>query len=249
MRPMPLLSGKKALITGGSRSLGRAICEAFAREGAEIAFTYSSDEKGAAETRARVEAIGTKCSVFKASVTDEAATAQVVTTLESEWLAIDILVNNAGASQALPIALMDEADWDAIVDVNLKGTYLVSRRVVQGMIRRRSGTILNIGSLAGCRLLEAPIHYCAAKAGVKAFTEALSKEVARYGVRVNCLAPGLLEEGVAENLPDHKLKGFLDQVALNRRGTLAEVARFATFLVSSRNSYMNGATVVLDGGL
>jgi NAD(P)-dependent dehydrogenase (short-subunit alcohol dehydrogenase family) len=136
-----------------------------------------------------------------------------------------------------------------VIDVNAKGQFLAARAVLRGMIRRRNGSILNIGSLAGVRLLEAPVHYSASKAAVKGFTEALSKEVARYNIRVNCLAPGLLEEGVAQNLPEHRLREYLKHVALHRKGALEEVAKFAAFLVSERNSYMNGATIIMDGGL
>ena len=117
------------------------------------------------------------------------------------------------------------------------------------MIRRKRGVILNIGSLAGVRMIEAPVHYCASKAAIKGLTEALAKEVARYGIRVLCLAPGLLEDGVGRNLPDHRLADYLKHCALGRLGDLDEVARFAAFLVSDANSYMSGETVVIDGGL
>lgn len=243
------MSGKRILVTGASRGLGRALATDFAARGADVAFTYSSDEKGAAETARAIAGAGARCLPFKVSVLDPGGLRETVARIEAEWKGIDVLVNNAGVSQALPIALMEEADWDGVIDVNLKGTYLASRAVVAGMVRRRSGVILNIGSLAGMRILEAPIHYCASKAAVRAFTEALAKEVARYNVRVNCLAPGLLEEGVARNLPDYRLEEFLKQLSLGRRGTFGEVARFAAFLVSDRNSYMNGASVVMDGGL
>jgi NAD(P)-dependent dehydrogenase (short-subunit alcohol dehydrogenase family) len=116
------------------------------------------------------------------------------------------------------------------------------------MIRRKQGVILNIGSLAGEYLIAAPVHYAASKAAVRGFTEALSKELDRYHVRVNNLAPGLLEEGVAQNLPDYKVDEFLKNVALHRRGTLAEIARLAAFMISDRNSYMNGVTLCADGG-
>ena len=125
---------------------------------------------------------------------------------------------------------------------------MVSRAVLRGMIRHKEGRILNISSLAGLRLLAAPIHYSASKAAIKGFTQALSKEVSRYNILVNCLAPGLLEEGLGQNLPKHREEAYLKHVALGRKGTLEEVARFAAFMVSHRNTYMNGATVVMDGG-
>ena len=245
----PLLEGKRVLVTGASRGLGRAFCERFAAEGARVAFNYAGDEGGARETLSRVERSGRGALAFRASVLDSAALDQVVREIESAWGGIDILVNNAGVSQPLPLALMEEEDWDAVMDTNAKGQFLAARAVLRGMIRRKAGCLLNVGSLAGARMIEAPVHYCASKAAVKGFTEALSKEVARYNIRVNCLAPGLLEEGVSQNLPDYRVTEFLRHVSLRRKGTLEEVAAFAAFLVSDRNSYMNGATVLIDGGL
>jgi 3-oxoacyl-[acyl-carrier protein] reductase len=135
------------------------------------------------------------------------------------------------------------------MDVNVKGAFLTARAVLKGMIRRRGGVILNIGSLAGVRMIDAPVHYCASKAALKGLTQALAKEVARYQIRVLCLAPGLLEDGVGRNLPEHRLADYVKHCALSRVGTFAEVARFAAFLVSDANSYMSGETVVMDGGL
>jgi NAD(P)-dependent dehydrogenase (short-subunit alcohol dehydrogenase family) len=182
-------------------------------------------------------------------VLDEAGLNRMVKQIEEQWGGVDILVNNAGVSQPLPLPLMEESDWDLVMDVNAKGHFLVSRAVLRGMIRRRSGAILNVSSLAGLRLIEAPVHYAASKAAIKGFTQALAKEVARYNVRVNCLAPGLLEEGVGQSLPEHRMQEYLRHVSLHRVGTLDEVARFAAFLVSDANSYMNGETILMDGGL
>jgi 3-oxoacyl-[acyl-carrier protein] reductase len=244
-----MLEGKRALVTGGSRGLGRALCEVLAENGADVAFNYSNDGEGAAETLKRITARKQKGLAFQASVLEEAALARMVKEVETQWGAIDILVNNAGVSQPLPLPLMEESDWDLVMDVNVKGQFMVSRAVLRGMIRRRAGALLNISSLAGLRLIEAPVHYAASKAAIKGFTQALAKEVARYNVRVNCLAPGLLEEGVGQSLPEHRMKEYLRHVALRRVGTLDEVARFAAFLVSDRNSYMNGETILMDGGL
>jgi 3-oxoacyl-[acyl-carrier protein] reductase len=245
----PLLTGKRALVTGASRGLGRALCEVFAAEGADVAFNFSNDQEGADETLARIERNGRKALAYKASVLDDLGIVAMMKRIEEAWGGIDILINNAGVSQPLPLALMEEADWDLVMDVNVKGQFLISRAVLKGMIRRKSGVILNISSLAGVRLIEAPIHYSASKAAIKGFTQALSKEVARYGVRVNCLAPGLLDEGVGRSLPDHRLNDYLKHVSLRRMGTVEEVAKCAAFMVSDRNSYMNGETVLIDGGL
>lgn len=243
---MTLLAGKHALITGGSRGLGREIAKTFAASGATVAFSYARDDDGA---RAALAECGGDAKAFRCSVLDTETTEQMVRELERDWGTIDVLVNNAGVSQNMPLALMEEEDWDRVMDVNVKGTFLTSRAVLRGMIRRKRGVVLNIGSLAGVRMLEAPIHYCASKAAVKGLTEALAKEVARYGIRVNCLAPGLLDDGVGRNLPEHRLADYLKHCSLGRLGRMEEVARFAAFLVSDANSYMSGETVVMDGAL
>jgi len=243
---MTTLQGKRILVTGGSRGLGRALCRAFADAGARVAFTYLRNEEAAAGT---LRSLGPDAVAHKASVLDAAAMEAVIREMERDWGGIDILVNNAGITQNLPLALMEEEDWDRVIDTNVKGVFLTSKAALRSMIRRRAGTILNIGSLAGVRMLEAPLHYCTSKAAVKGFTEALAKEVARYGIRVICLAPGLLEDGVGRNLPEHRLQDYLQHNSLGRVGTLDEVARLAVFLVSDRNSYMTGSTVVIDGGV
>ena len=243
------LAGKRALVTGASRGLGRAICRVFAQEGAGVAFTYSRDAEGAAATVSEIEAAGAEARPYAASVLDAAATETMLKDLDSAWGGLDILVNNAGICQNLPFALLEEEDWDRVMDVNVKGTYLTSRAALRGMIRRKSGVILNIGSLAGVRMLEAPVHYSASKAAIRGLTQGLAKEVARHGIRVNCLAPGLLEDGVGKNLPPYRLAEYLRHCALGRLGTLDEVARFAAFLVSDANSYMSGETILMDGGL
>jgi NAD(P)-dependent dehydrogenase (short-subunit alcohol dehydrogenase family) len=243
------LNGKIALVTGGSRGLGRALCEALSAEGADVAFNYSSDRQGAAATLEAIERNGRRGLAFEVSVLDADGLARMVAQIEEKWRRLDVLVNNAGVSQPLPLPLMEVPDWDLVMDVNAKGQFMVSRAVLRGMIRRRSGAVLNIGSLAGLRLIEAPVHYAASKAAIKGFTQALAKEVARYNIRVNCLAPGLLEEGVGQSLPEHRMKEYLRHVSLGRLGKLEEVAKFAAFLVSDRNSYMNGETILMDGGL
>ncbi len=244
----PLL-GKHALVTGGSRGLGRAILLALARRGAKVAFSYNRHEEAAEAARAAIAAAGAEAKSFRVSVLDAPGTAAMVRELEEAWGGIDILVNNAAISQNLPLALLEEEDFDKVMDTNVKGTYLTSRAVLRGMIRKKSGVVLNIGSLAGVRMIEAPIHYCTSKAAIVGMTEALAKEVARHGVRVVCLAPGLLEDGVGRNLPDHRLADYLHHCALGRVGRFDEVAELAAFLVSDANSYMTGETVVMDGGV
>jgi len=246
---MGLLDGRIALVTGASRGLGRAIAKTLAREGAEVAFNYSRADAEAAEVLAACKAHGKRAWAFKCSVLDKPGLDAMVKTLEEEAGRIDILVNNAGVGQVVPLALMEEADWDKIMDVNVKGTFLTTQAVIRSMVREKRGHILNMSSLAGIKMMQAPVHYSAAKAALKGFTESLAKEVGRYGILVNCLAPGVLEEGVSGNLPKNRRDEYLRHCALGRLGTVEEVAEVVAFLVSDRNSYMNGATVVLDGAV
>lgn len=243
------LEGKRILITGGSSGLGRHLICVFAQKGAKVAFNYSSNDEGAKETENAALRFTSHVRAFKSSVLDSQAIRTMVRTLDSDWGGLDVLVNNAGISQTLPVALLEEEDWDKLMDINVKGTYLVTRAVLKSMIRQRSGRILNIGSLAGMRLIEAPVHYAASKAAIKGFTEALAKEVGRYGITVNCLAPGLLEGGVGAGLPDYRLRDYLHHCALGRLGTFDEIAELGAFMVSDQNTYMTGMTLVVDGGL
>jgi 3-oxoacyl-[acyl-carrier protein] reductase len=246
---MGMLDGRVALVTGGSRGLGRAICLTLAREGADVAFNFSRNEQDAAALLDSIQSLGVRAWAFKTSVLDKAGLQKLARTLEQDPGHIDILVNNAGVGQVVPLALMEEEDWDRVMSVNVKGAFLTTQAVMRGMIRRRRGRILNVSSLAGVKMMEAPVHYSAAKAALKGFTEALAKEIGRYGITVNAIAPGVLEDGVSGNLPESRLADYLRHCALGRKGTFDECARVVAFLVSDQNSYMNGATIVLDGGV
>ncbi len=243
------LEGKRCLITGGSRGLGRALGESFARHGARVAFTYSKNQHDADDARAALQAAGCDPLVFHGSVADSAHVQATVAALGSAWGGIDVLVNNAGVQQILPIALLEEADWDSVMDVNVKGTYLYSRAVLKLMIRARAGHILNIGSFASERVIEAPVHYAAAKSALRGFTEALAREVGRYRIQVNMLSPGLLDVGLAQMLPKHRIQEYLAQGSMGRLGSAAELAEIAAFMVSDENTFMTAAKIVADGGL
>ena len=247
--PARRLEGKRCLITGGSRGLGRAMALAFARHGARIAFTFHRRTEDAEETRRQLTELGSIPLVFQGSVADAAHATAVITELVKVWGGIDVLVNNAGISQVLPIALLEERDWDAVMDINVKGAYLFSRAALRPMIRARAGHILSIGSFVTDRVIEVPVHYAASKGALRGFTEALSKEVGRYGIRVNLLAPGLLDVGVAKQLPPHRVQDYANQAALGRTGHAEEIAELAAWMVSDGNSFMTGARVLSDGGL
>jgi 3-oxoacyl-[acyl-carrier protein] reductase len=244
-----LLRERIILVTGGSRGLGRAMVLAFAREGAKVAFNYASRDDDARATTTAAEAIGATVHAYKCSVTDRLALKDMVKRIEVELGPIDTLVNNAGVGQVLPLALMEEEDWDRMMDIHVKGAFLTTQAVLRGFVKRKRGTILNVTSLAGVRMIKAPVHYCTAKAAIRGFTESLAKEIGKYGIVVNAIAPGLLDEGVADNIPADNKADYVANCAMGRVGTCAEVAELAALLISSRNSYMSGATILVDGGI
>jgi 3-oxoacyl-[acyl-carrier protein] reductase len=246
---MKLLEQRRVLVTGGSRGLGRAIVLACARHGAKVAFSYAKSAEAAERTRNEAEVLGVEARAFRADAADAQQTEAMLRELESAWDGLDVLVNNAAITQNLPLALLEEEDFDKVMRVNVKGPFLTSRAALRGMIRRKSGVIVNIGSLAGARMIDAPIHYTTSKAALIGMTEAMAKEVARHGIRVVCLAPGLLEDGLGRNLPDHRLVDYLKHNALGRVGTFEEVAEMCVLLASSRSSYVSGETLVMDGGV
>jgi NAD(P)-dependent dehydrogenase (short-subunit alcohol dehydrogenase family) len=239
------LTGRVALVTGATRGLGQSMAKGLAEAGADIvSVSRSADD---ATVRELVARSGRRFWSFQVDLGQPDQRRGLIDRILAQTGRLDVLVNNAGISQNLPLALMEEEDWDRVMDVNVKGTFLTSRAVLRGMIRRKGGVIVNVGSMAGVRMIDAPVHYCASKAAVAGLTMALAKEVARHGIRVLCVAPGLLEDGVGRNLPDHRLRDYLKHCSLGRVGTLDEVARFAAFLASDRNGYMTGETIVMDG--
>jgi 3-oxoacyl-[acyl-carrier protein] reductase len=243
------LEGKRCLVTGGTRGLGLAIARAFAREGGQVAVTFARNVADAADAKAQLAALGIEPLVFQGSVADGKHVQATMASIVKAWAGIDVLVNNAGPTQVLPIALLDEEDWDLVMNTNVKGAYLFSRAALRPMIRQKRGHILNLGTFASERVIEAPVHYAAAKSALRGMTEALAREVGRYNIQVNLIAPGLLDVGLARVLPRHRLEEYLAQCPMGRLGTVEEIAEAVTFLVSDENSFMTGAKIALDGGL
>ncbi len=244
-----ILSGKRCLVTGGSRGLGLAMCLTFARAGARVAFTYSKSKEDADIAVHKITEVGTAPLVFQGSVADSEHVQRTVSEINAAWGGIDILVNNAGVMQMLPLALIEGADWDKTMEINVKGAFLFSHAVLKLMIKNKSGHILNIGSFASERIVETPIHYAASKSALRGLTEALAREVGRYNVQVNLLAPGILDTGLAHSLPQHRIDEYLSQCPLGRLGRADEVAKLAMFMVSDKNTFMAGSKICIDGGL
>ncbi len=218
------LSGKVAIVTGGTRGIGRSIVEAIADAGAQVAFTYAHNKTLADEI-----ADGDRIVAFEADAADSARAAETVKEIRSRFGRIDILVNNAGITRDRLLVRMSEADWDAVMDTNLKGVYNFTKPAVAAMLKQRSGTILNISSISGLTGMPGQANYSASKAGMIGFTKALAKEVAKANITVNALALGLIETDMTAALRQDYRDKALEQIPLGRFGQVSEVARIATF--------------------
>jgi 3-oxoacyl-[acyl-carrier protein] reductase len=234
-----------ALVTGASRGIGAAIAVGLAGDGWPVAVNYRTDADGAAATVAAIEAVGGRAVSFQADVADPQAPAGLVEAVHRELGPIGVLVNNAGVrADGLALSLSDE-DWQRVLDTNLHGTYRMTRQVLREMIRARFGRVVNIASVVGPRANAGQANYAASKAAVIGFTKTAAVEVARRGVTINAVAPGLIETDMTQEIP----ATLAERVPAQRAGTPDEVAVAVVFLASERASYITGTTLYVDGGL
>ena len=243
-----LLEGKRAFVSGGTRGIGAAICEVFAREGADVAFNYHSRDDLAEEVKGKIEAHGRRALSFKVSVTDRVGMKKTAREIVETWDGIDILVNNAAVNKADNFATTTDKSWDWVVDTNVNSLFAVTKPFYKQMIRKRSGSILNITSIGAIRSLPTSVHYATSKAAMIGFTKCLSREAANFNITVNAIAAGIFDTDLGHSLPERLLQMHDFWVARQRLGRPAELAEFAAFMVSSRNSFMSGEVVIVDGG-
>jgi NAD(P)-dependent dehydrogenase (short-subunit alcohol dehydrogenase family) len=244
-----MLEGRVAFVTGGTGATGAAIVRALARHQARVAYSFHTHDGKARQLDQELSDAGYQARSWLLEVLDGEGACRLAEIIEKEFGPIDILVNNAGITQVLPFALIEEEDWDRIMDVNVKGLFLVTKAFARSMVRRRKGAIINLGSLAGVRMLEVPVHYATAKAAVVGFTLSLARELSRYGIRVNAVVPGLLTEGVSHHVPEKQREDYIRHCALSRAGRPEEVGELVAFLASDRASYINAQAIHVDGGI
>lgn len=246
---MGLLSGKTALITGAARGIGKAIAVRFAEEGANIAFTdLVIDENGKA-TEQEIAAKGVKCVGYASNAADFAQTAEVVNKIKEEFGSIDILVNNAGITKDGLMMRMTEAQWDAVIAVNLKSAFNFIHAVVPIMARQRGGSIINMSSVVGVSGNAGQCNYSASKAGMIGLAKSIAKEMGPRGIRANCIAPGFIITDMTNQLSQEVRDAWIAQIPLRRGGTPEDVANVALFLASDLSSYVSGQVIHCCGAM
>ena len=243
------LEGKKALVTGASRGIGRAIALALAAEGADIAVNYAGNQAAAEAVAAEIEAMGCKAIIIQADISSNEAATAMVEQVAKEFGRVDILVNNAGITRDGLLMRMKEADWDAVLTTNLKGVFNCTKAAIKYMMKQKAGHIVNISSVVGVNGNAGQANYAAAKAGVIGFTKATAKELAARGITVNAVAPGFIQTDMTAVLNEKQVEAMQATIPLKRLGEPEDIAKAVVFLASDDANYITGQTLNVDGGM
>lgn len=243
------LEGKTALVTGGSRGIGRSIALILAEYGADVAITFASSVDAANEVKEEIEAKGCKAKAIQADAVKLEKAEEVISELTEDWEKLDILVNNAGITRDNLILRMSEEQWDQVIDTNLKSIFNYSKAVAKPMMRNRGGSIINISSIVGLSGNAGQSNYAASKAGIIGFTKSYAKEFASRNIRANVVAPGYITTEMTDELDDDILEAIKEETPMARAGDAEEVANTVLFLASDLSSYITGETVRVDGGM
>ena len=246
---MGLLDGKTALVTGATRGIGRAIALKFASEGADIAFTYRSQEEAALTLTAEIEAMGVRVKAYRSDAASFEDAHNVVADAKETFGHIDILVNNAGITKDGLMMRMDEAAWDGVIGTNLKSAFNFIHACTPIMARQRNGSIINMSSVVGVSGNAGQCNYSASKAGLIGLSKSIAKEMGPRGIRSNCIAPGFIATDMTEALPENLRQEWEKQIPLRRAGQPEDVAKVALFLASDLSSYVTGQVINCCGGM
>lgn len=237
------------LVTGGSRGIGEAISLAFGKNGDFVIVNYLSNRKGAEGVVSRIKGLGGEAAAIKADVSRHDEVFRMVDEVVARYNRLDVLVNNAGVAKGGLLMLLNEKDWDSVIDTNLKGVFNCCKAASRQMIAQKKGIIINVSSLSGITGLAGQSDYSAAKGGVIAFTKAIAKELAQFGILVNAIAPGIIDTDMISSIPKAARERFKEMIPLKRFGMPEEVAGIAKFLASPDASYITGETITVTGGL
>ena len=246
---MNLLAGKTALVTGAARGIGKALALKFAAEGANVAFTDLVIDENGKQTEDEIAAFGVKAKGYASNAADFAQTEEVVKQIKEDFGSIDILVNNAGITKDGLMMRMSEAQWDAVIAVNLKSAFNFIHAVLPIMMRQRSGSIINMASVVGVHGNAGQANYAASKAGLIALAKSIAQEVGSRGIRANAIAPGFIETAMTAALPDEVRADWCKKIPLRRGGQVEDIANVALFLASDMSSYVTGQVIQVDGGM
>ncbi len=246
---MGLLSGKTALVTGAARGIGKAIALKFASEGANVAFTDLVIDENGKVTEEEIAALGVKAKGYASNAADFAQTEAVVNQVKEDFGSIDILVNNAGITKDGLMMRMSEAQWDAVINVNLKSAFNFIHACTPIMMRQRGGSIINMSSVVGVHGNAGQCNYAASKAGLIALAKSIGQEIGSRGIRANAIAPGFIDTAMTQALPEDIRKAWIQNIPLRRAGTVEDIANVATFLASDLSSYVTGQVIQVDGGM
>lgn len=240
---------KRVIITGATKGIGKAIALSFAREGAWIAANYASDHKSAADAASELTPIAKKFMLIKADISSRFRVDEMIKQVVDQWQYVDILVNNAGIIRDKLLMFLNEEDWDSVIDVNLKGTYLCSRGIIRTMISQKFGRIINMTSPSALLGRAGQTNYSASKGGIISFTKSLSKEIARLGITVNAVCPGFISTAMTNNLGQDIKCDLSNRIPMGRLGTPEDVVGAVLFLASEKAGYITGQVLAVDGGL
>ena len=244
-----MLKGNVAVVTGGSRGIGRAIALRLAKEGADVAVLYAGNEAAAAETVAEIETLGQRAKAYRCDVADYDGTKQTVEEILSDFRAVDILVNNAGITRDGLILQLDEAKFSAVLDTNLKGAFYMIKHLYAPMMRRRKGRIINISSVVGLTGNAGQANYASAKAGLIGLTKSVAKELAGRNITCNAVAPGFIATDMTDAMPEKAKQAVLSSIPMKRTGLPEDIAAAVAFLAGEDAGYITGTVLKVDGGL
>ena len=240
---------KVVLVTGGSRGIGKETAKVYAENGYNVAINYVSDKTDVEGIKKEFQDMGVKCLMVKADVSNREEVEKMVEEVISEFDKIDVLVNNAGITKDTLLMRMSEEDFDKVIEINLKGTYLVTKAATKYMMKKRQGSIINLASVVGVVGNSGQCNYSASKAGIIGFTKSVAKELASRNIRANAVAPGFIETDMTNVLKDEVKENIYNQIPLKRMGTAREVAEVIYFLGSEKSSYITGQVINIDGGM